>query len=538
MKWKKVTAILMTAVMLGSVAACGSGGNEQNSPEESEEAGGDVSEETMEQASSDDVPTLTLFIDETWWPYDKWEGAVPEEFERRLGVNIEVTRAADDNQLPLMVASGDMPDIICSGKRQYLADSNVCYALDELQEQYPDIAFDVEPIYKFVNQAEDGHYYTIGCDFSPEYDYDKWEKRDMILAGGPGFMYRPDIAEELGLEFNTLADLDTAFAKVAEAYPDYTVVSFNCIHKFGWLMQQMGLKNGGFYENEDGKLEWWIRQDGLLDYFKKVNEWYRLGYIPAENFAYQSEDETKEVCVGGKVFSNFGFDNHADNFNTAIESNGDDFRFDLVTNELTDNPAQFDTTAAGRGLYISKSCENVELAYKVLSYAYSEEGMYLLLWGIEGEDYTLDADGFPVFNYDYQGDNSELQPRGLKYWGWMVCNAIASNLSEANSDSQTAVDRRNLAPYVKRNPVIGMIRYETDSDEANIEARLNEMIDNQQTNIYMAESEEECEAAFYEMLDLAEEIGMGTLEAYANKTYPDLKAQYDEIIAEAVSDEQ
>ena len=35
-------------------------------------------------------------------------------------------------------------------------------------------------------------------------------------------------------------------------------------------------------------------------------------------FAYQSEDETKEVCVGGKAFANFGYDNHADNYNTAI----------------------------------------------------------------------------------------------------------------------------------------------------------------------------------------------------------------------------
>lgn len=32
----------------------------------------------------------------------------------------------------------------------------------------------------------------------PEYDYDKYDK---ILSEGPGFMYRSDIAEELGLEF-------------------------------------------------------------------------------------------------------------------------------------------------------------------------------------------------------------------------------------------------------------------------------------------------------------------------------------------------
>ena len=38
-------------------------------------------------------------------------------------------------------------------------------------------------------------------------------------------MYRKDIADELGLEFNTLDDLDTAFEKVSQAYPDYMVCS-------------------------------------------------------------------------------------------------------------------------------------------------------------------------------------------------------------------------------------------------------------------------------------------------------------------------
>ena len=198
---------------------------------------------------------------------------------------------------------------------------------------------------------------------------------------------------------------------------------------------------------------------------KKVNEWYRKGYVTAENFAYQSEDDTKEICVGGTVFANFGYDNHADNYNTAIGVNGDDFTFSLVTNEL--------------------------------------------------------------------GDNNVLQPRGLKYWGWLVHNAIVTSIAEANSDSQTAEDRKNLTLHVNRNPVMGMIRFETDSDESNINTKLDEMVKNQNTNIFMAESDEACEAAFNEMIAQAEQIGMSTLEDYANQTYPDLKARYDEILAGA-----
>ena len=76
-----------------------------------------------------------------------------------------------------------------------------------------------------------------------------------------------------------------------------------------------------------------------------------------------------------------------------------------------------------------------------------------------------------------------------------------------------------------------MIRFEVDSDEANIDARLSEMVSNQQTNIFMAESEEACEEAFNTMIEQAEQIGMSTLEEYGNASYPELKAQYDELIA-------
>lgn len=546
MKMKKVTAVLLALAMTVTTAACGgqsadsgTGGSgsqdtSENAPDASadDQQGQEAETETEESAEVDlsNAPTLTIFVDETWWPYEKWEGAVPEEFEKRLGINIEVIRAADDNQLALMVASGDMADIVCSYRYQYLADSQVCYPLDELHETYPDVDFEVDPVYQFVNKASDSHYYTIGCGFSPAYDYDKYDK---ILTEGPGFMYRTDIAEELGITFNTLEDLDAAFEQVAQAYPDLTVCSFNCAHKFNWLMQQMGLKNGGYYEAEDGTLKWWLRQDGLLDYYKKVNEWYRKGYVTAENFAYQSEDDTKEICVGGTVFANFGYDNHADNYNTAIGVNGDDYTFSLVTNELGENAMAYDSGCGGRGLYITRSCTDVEAAYKLLAYAYGDEGMKLLMWGIEGEDYTLDADGYPTFNYDFQGDNNVLQPRGLKYWGWLVHNAIVTSIAEANSDSQTAEDRKNLTAHVDRNPVMGMIRFETDSDESNINTKINEMVNNQNTNIFMAESEEACEAAFNEMIAQAEQIGMSTLEEYANQTYPELKAQYDEILAGA-----
>jgi len=467
---------------------------------------------------------LTLFVDESWWPYDTWEGAIPEEFNRRMNVEIETIRAADDQQLPMMVASGDMTDIVCTYRYQFMANSDTSYALDVLHEQYPNVDFPVHSVLQFVNRASDGHYYTIGCGFSPESERKNW----VIASEGPGFFYREDIANELGIKIESLADMDTAFAKVKEKYPQMYPIAFNYIHKFGWLRNMMGLPNGGFHD-EDGTLVWYAAAKGQLDFYKKINEWYRLGYISPDNFAFQTEEDTTEVAVAGKAFSVFGYDNHADNYNTAVEASGANFRFKQVTDIISSNAKRYVNFAGGRGLYITKSCKDVETAYKTVAYAYGDEGMKLLMWGIEGVDYKLNADGYPVFNYNFQGDNTVLQPRGLKYWGWLVHNAVVTGIADATSDSQTANARNAFSAYTEYNPVIGMIRFEADSEEQVIQTKLDEMLKSEEINILMAESEEACEKAYYAMLEKAESIGLSKLISSANATYKKLKPEYDKI---------
>lgn len=526
---KRLFAVLLIVVLLLSVVACGSNTTQSNAqtPAASTQAAPDATAagETSAAPAPTEQPTkLTLFVDESWWPYDKWEGAIPEAFNKLANVEITVTRAADDKQLPLMVASGDMTDLVDTGRYQYMANADTSLALDTLHTDYANVEFPVHSVRQFVNKMNDGHYYTIGCGYSPESEYKGYN----VASEGTGFFYREDIAQKLGLSFNSLADLDTSFAKVKEQEKDMTPIVFNYIHQFGWLRNMMGLPGSG-YHDENGSLIWYISAKGQLDYYKKVNEWYRKGYISPDNFAYQTEDDTQKVAVSGKAFSVFGYDNHADNYNTAVSANGGAFKFKQVTDIISDTAKRYDNGAGWRGLYITKSCKNVEAAYKTVAYAYSDKGMKLLMWGIEGTDYTLNDKGYPVFNYNFQGDNSVLQPRGLKYWGWLVHNSIVTGIADATSDSQTAKARNAFAPYVVRNPVIGLIRFETDSQENVIKAKLDELIKTEQVKILMAESEAACEEAYNAMLAKAESIGMSKLVAYGNATYAKLKPEYDKI---------
>jgi putative aldouronate transport system substrate-binding protein len=477
------------------------------------------------------TPTkLSLFVDEDWWFYDKWEGAIPEAFNKLANVKIIATKAADTKQLPLLVASGDMPDLIDTGRYQYTANSDTSYALDSLHSKYKNIAFPVHSVRQFVNKMSDGHYYTIGCGYSPLSEY----KNYSVASEGPGFFYRGDIAKELGLSFKSLADLDTAFAKVKQKYPNMTPITFNCNHQFNWLRNLMGLEmyssgDGKTYVDKNGTLIWYIQDPGMLDFYKKVNGWYRKGYISPDNFAFKTEDDTQRAAVGGKAFAVFGYDNHCDNYNTALEKSGEKFRFEQVTNVISDKAKRYDTLAGWRGLYITKSTKNLEAAYRAVASAYSDEGMRLLMWGIEGTDYTLNQNGYPVFKYNFQGDNSVLQPRGLKYWGWLVHNAIVTGIADATSTSPTALARNSWSSHVERNPVIGLIRFATDSQEQIIRAKVDDAVKTEEIKIYMAESEASCEAAYKSLLKKLDTLGLKKLLDYGNKQYKVLKPQYDKI---------
>lgn len=68
MKWKKATAVLLSMVMAVTAAACGSTRQTQGGSSETGIADSQGTESAREESGQ--VPTLTMFVDETWWPYE------------------------------------------------------------------------------------------------------------------------------------------------------------------------------------------------------------------------------------------------------------------------------------------------------------------------------------------------------------------------------------------------------------------------------------------------------------------------------------
>ncbi|WP_027091674.1 hypothetical protein [Cohnella thermotolerans] len=99
------TALLTSAAALafGALTACGSN-DEASAPSGSASASA--------SGGSAQPVELNLFVDQPWWPLKDWSGSVPEEITKKTGVKLNITVATDEKQLPLMIASGDLPDLV------------------------------------------------------------------------------------------------------------------------------------------------------------------------------------------------------------------------------------------------------------------------------------------------------------------------------------------------------------------------------------------------------------------------------------------
>ena len=135
---KKLTTLLLAALMLlTSLAAIG--------------------------YAEQDVVELDVFINESWWPVDTFTGIIPEAITEATGVKLNVTVCADDNQLGLMIASNDLPDLIFTQRElNRLSNEDMCYSYDELLEAYaPDYQFNDLQVAIGRSLGTDGKYYAV-----------------------------------------------------------------------------------------------------------------------------------------------------------------------------------------------------------------------------------------------------------------------------------------------------------------------------------------------------------------------------------------
>lgn len=344
------------------------------------------------------------------WKPQWWASALANEADNlawqtvseRLGCTLEFitpTLGSEQEQFNLMMAGGDLPDIIYTqwdgfnmytgGLDKYVEEGVLIDFSDMVAEYAPDYLYCIE---NYVSEDEQKEFYTDSgymCQFYAISPYEEYCYN--------GLMYRQDWMDELGLDrpvtLDEVENVLTQFKEVKGAeYP--LIFPLNGIEGLGGVFVAAYGIGPGFYQ-EDGEVKYGPVQPAFRDYLAKMNDWYQKGLIDVD-FPARDEDAWKRMLTTGQS----GAIVHSPDTVGAWMSGITDMLggYSPVLNEGDTIEYRLKTFAC-RPPYcagITTECKNPEAAMTFLNYGYTEEGWMLYNYGVEGDTYEM-VDGVPVF---------------------------------------------------------------------------------------------------------------------------------------------
>lgn len=536
-KRRKRLALLLAACMLGSALAGCSGsqsagesaaaGTQAGATEAQTEEGTAAGGEEQAQAEGE-YETLDIFINESWWPVDTFTGIIPDAIKEATGVDLNVTIAADDSQLGLMIASNELPDLIFTQKElDRLSRPEACYSYNELLEQYvPDYEFPEIQVAIAKTYSADDNYYTILGNFNTS---EEWAESP-VPAGQMAMYYREDIYEALGSpKLENLDDLMNVCAMVKEQYPDMLPIATDVYYHLNLINAWMGGAGNEKYQYlDDGSVVFKSDSPVYYDWLKYCNQLARNGYIDPENYASTNIEDTLQLVGNGEAFIYLSYLKPSDlnNVNTRLHGTNPDVNF-TISAPLGE--ASYSTSKGWCGLFVSKSCDNPEAAIRFITYMFSDEGRRLSKWGREGEEWTMDETGMPQWSEEWKAtyNNSEEMNKKYNQYFYFGANGIEDVMADYCTVSEE--DRPKWEAYsdgYECYPELQLAAPLPSSDEGVIETKLMEMLEAEEARVIFAEDDETFESAYQSLQEKADQIGVDTLNAYMTENVVTVKEEF------------
>lgn len=427
-KWyKKIMAVLMVGVMSASLfAGCGSekeetagdspGGKKESSGETLSSETGPASEGTAgeQQGASVTYPvegagTLTygMTLASGWKERFDSYGDLPigQELQKMTGYTLDMVHVENNTAMNLLIASGDLPDILAfnfgtyyTGKEQKAISDGVIYAMTEefVRENAPDYWAYLEANPNVLKQVKTPEGYISGFAFI---------LGDELLKSGFGMIVRDDLCGQLGMELPETADEFYEMLKgmKGELGVEIPFCVTNGVLKdmmdSGVITSPFGLVTRSSYVEGD-KVRIGYAQDEYKDVLLWLNKLYAEGLLDA-NFSTVDQDTVTANMLTGVSGVSAGACGSV--LGTWLKTNKDvkDWSLAGIRNLVAvkgDTPmfTKYNNDVAGVNTVITANCKDPEAAARFLNFGYTEEGHMLYNFGIEGVSYNM-VDGSPVY---------------------------------------------------------------------------------------------------------------------------------------------
>lgn len=422
-KLKKMTGLLLTSALLLCMTGCGgtdapssaSGSAESKSsaessaPETETETG---SESAGAEAESGDTQKLTIAIVQSPNVENYDTNYLTTKIEEDLNVDIEfdiLPADANDAKTKLSVQAnggGEMPDIIMMGLtsteivqygqagvfidlKDYIADSSLMPNLNAIREEHPE---DMETIMKAITSPDGGVYSLF--DWRPE-DWNQTPFRCWINKTWLENLHldMPATTEEFKAVMEAFATQDPNGNGIQD---EIALTGSNALwggYTPNFLINSFVFYNGGLaLDEKDGStvIAPFI-SDGWRDALAYMNELCEMGALDPAMFTMdatmcqglldQDPNVVGCVCAGGWGYWNGGLD--SENFKEF------DLLGPLKGPEGVAYGLQY-TYSPGRIFFVTRSCEDPELAMAVGDWFYQLEHSLIPRYGEEGVDWSID----------------------------------------------------------------------------------------------------------------------------------------------------
>lgn len=527
----RVASLILALGMIFMLGACGNSANEPGATGGTTAKDASAADSAAKPADDANSPvTFTIFMNHPWYPIDKFEGIIPQEITKKTGVTLKPTIAVDDKQLGLMIASGNLPDLVYTSLLlDRLSSPNLCYSYNELIQKYtPDWAPNPMQIGNAKTFSPDDNYYTLLNHFSVDSDWDNSNAVQMA----PSLAYRQDILEALGNPaMDTLDDYVKVLGMVKEKYPNMVPLTFDVNWTFQCFKIWVGAYDQDFIE-QDGKVVYTIHDKKYLDYLKFINSLYRKGYMIADNFAWKSAD------AGNYINSDKSFSHTMCTQNGCYPTNLTLQKVNpkghLVESKPLGEKVYTASDIGWSGTFITKSNKNPDRAMKLVQWMYSEEAQRLTQWGREGTDYTLNEKGMPEFSQEWMDAAKDADTQNAKYntWFYLGGSEIVEAAGRCASIPADEYLKYYEGPYkeIRTNfhnlPWFSAALPKEGMDEKVVYDKLKDLVKNDEVKIFLSSSDDEFNQNYQNMMKKADQLGVQKLEDYMSQKVPEVKKMY------------
>lgn len=407
---KKLVCLLLAAMMIATLAACGGAAPAQESSravaEELPTASADDGKK-LPVLSPDDPTTFTVFVP-TAKPAPSSDNKIAKRLKDELGVTLELDIISSnyDEKIGVMIAAGEYPDIIGNSSQhaRFIEAGALIPFNDYLTPGLAgNILTHVEPFLNRLSYPADGKIYVL-----PNYNRYYGE----ISAGthwGPAFWIQKAVVEEFG--YPEINDLETYFGLIEQYKAKYPTIDGQPTIGFEICAapgKEFCLTNapqhlighpndGGVVVDVETKVaDIFADKEYAKTYYKTLNEMNKKGLVDPETFT-QNYDQYLAKLASGRVLGMFDQRWNFGNAYDALTAEGRYERQWIPVMPVYDGYEPYyrdrDVMNINQGYGVSVNCKEPDKAVAFLNTILEEDWQILFSWGVEGEDYLVNDAG-------------------------------------------------------------------------------------------------------------------------------------------------